>query len=136
MPFPPAIPLVTVTGALFGWDSMPRTGRLLFEMTHFVQDSPDMVMLPPCRVNVVLGTTNFVVQGGVVVSGVNSVGPGCFSIVLVATDYSHLVSDQGSAPAYTVVYDLDNDTPFTRYYTLPSTPSVTDISELTEVGGP
>lgn len=133
-PFPPAVPLVQVTGALYGWNGQPRTGRVIFEMTGIAQDPTDKVTIPPARVTAVLGTTSFIVSNGVSVPG-NPPGPGCFSVVLVATDYANLLTDTDTAFVYKVTIDLDGDDPVVRYYIVPHTPAVTDISQMTEVGG-
>jgi len=134
-PFPTSVPLVNVTGALYGADTTPRTGRVLFTMTHFLQDPTDKITIPTFRAIAILGVTSFVVQNGAAVPAPAPAGPGCFSIVLVATDYNALITESG-APTYTVTYDLDGDDPYVRYYQIPHTPSPVDISQLAEAQGP
>lgn len=135
-PFPPAVSLVTVTGAIYGVDTQPRTGKVIFDLKQLLTDSTDKISIPPDRSIAILGSTNYVVSGGIAVPNTVPVSPGCFSIVLVATDYANLVA---SAPNtswyYETTFDLDGSSPWTVNYLLPHSPAVVDVSQLTTTTG-
>lgn len=133
-PFPPAVQLVNVTGAQYGADTTARTGRVLFDLRQLLEDSADKISIPPYRAIAVLGQTNTVITGGVATPGTAPIGAGCFSIVLVATDYVNFVPDNFQGQLYyEVTYDLDGSDPYTVNYLIPHTPSPVDLSQLTKV---
>lgn len=134
-PFPPAINLVNVTGAQYGADTTPRTGRIIFDIRQLLSDATDKISIPPYRAIAILGQTNFIISGGVSTPNPVSVAPGCFSIVLVATDNVNLSPDayQGQL-YYETTYDLDGSQPYTVNYLIPHTPSPVDISALAKLG--
>lgn len=135
-PFPPAVSLVTVTGAMYGTDTTARAGKVIFDLKQLLTDSTDKIDIPPYRAIAILGATNQIVVGGVAVPGTTPVAPGCFSIVLAATDYASLTpSPPNTSWYYETTFDLDGSSPWTVNYLLPHTPAVTDISQLTTAAG-
>jgi hypothetical protein len=133
-PFPPAVPLVNVTGAQYGADTTPRTGRIIFSLQQLLTDSGDKISIPPFKAVAILGVTNMIVSGGVASPSTVPIGPGCFSIVLVATDYAGFTPALEGVVYYATTYDLDGSAPYTVNYLVPHVPSPVDISALTTTG--